>query len=149
VPITAFGQANEAQFYVTMSRARRAMYLFTDSKTALKEAVVRSSERVSAYELLAGGRWLDRGAAFAVLDGTTSGGVTINDSISHYSIDSLAFGGIGPSGMGAYRGKTGFLTFSHARSIYRQSRSPQAEHFMRPPFGSQTRAFLLAAITME
>jgi hypothetical protein len=41
------------------------MYLFTDSKTALKEAVVRSSERVSAYELLAGGRWLDRGAAFA------------------------------------------------------------------------------------
>jgi coniferyl-aldehyde dehydrogenase len=84
-----------------------------------------------------------------VLDGTTSGGVTINDSISHYSIDSLPFGGIGPSGMGAYRGKTGFLTFSHARSVYRQSRSPQAEHLMRPPFGSQTRAFLSAAITTE
>jgi coniferyl-aldehyde dehydrogenase len=84
-----------------------------------------------------------------VLDGTTSGGVTINDCISHGSIDSLPFGGIGPSGMGAYYGKTGFLTFSHARSVYRQSRSPQAEHFMRPPFESQTRAFLLAAITME
>jgi len=39
------------------------------------------------------------------------------------------FGGIGLSGMGAYHGKTGFLTFSHARSVYRQSRSPQAEHF--------------------
>jgi coniferyl-aldehyde dehydrogenase len=84
-----------------------------------------------------------------VLDGTTSGGVTINDCISHGSIDSLPFGGIGPSGMGAYHGKTGFLTFSHARSVYRQSRSPQAEHFLRPPFGSQTRAFLSAAITME
>jgi hypothetical protein len=60
-----FGQANEAQFYVTMSRARRAMYLFTDSKTALKEAVMRTSERVSAYELLAGGWRLDRAAAFA------------------------------------------------------------------------------------
>jgi coniferyl-aldehyde dehydrogenase len=84
-----------------------------------------------------------------VLDGTTSGGVTINDCISHGSIDSLPFGGIGLSGMGAYHGKTGFLTFSHARSVYRQSRSPQAEHFLRPPFGSQTRAFLLAAITME
>jgi coniferyl-aldehyde dehydrogenase len=84
-----------------------------------------------------------------VLDGTTSGGVTINDCISHGSIDSLPFGGIGPSGMGAYHGKTGFLTFSHARSVHRQSRSPQAEHFLRPPFGSQTRAFLSAAITME
>jgi hypothetical protein len=61
VPITAFGYFNEAQFY----RARRAMYLFTDSKTALKEAVMRTSERVSAYELLAGARRLDRAAAFA------------------------------------------------------------------------------------
>jgi hypothetical protein len=66
VPITAFGQANEAQFYVTMSRARKAMYLFTDSKTALKEAVMRTSERVSAYELLLGGsRRFNRAAAFA------------------------------------------------------------------------------------
>jgi coniferyl-aldehyde dehydrogenase len=82
-----------------------------------------------------------------VIDGTTSGGVTINDCMSHISVNSLPLGGIGPSGMGAYRGKTGFLTFSHARSIYRQSRSPQAEHLLRPPFGSQTRAFLSAAIT--
>ena len=84
-----------------------------------------------------------------VLDGTISGGVTINDCMAHISAKSLPLGGIGPSGMGAYRGKTGFLTFSHARSVYRQSRSPQAEHLMRPPFGSQTRAFLSAAITME
>jgi coniferyl-aldehyde dehydrogenase len=84
-----------------------------------------------------------------VLDRTTSGGVTINDCMAHISAKSLPLGGIGPSGMGAYRGKTGFLTFSHARSVYRQSRSPQAEHLMRPPFGSQTRAFLSEAITME
>jgi coniferyl-aldehyde dehydrogenase len=69
--------------------------------------------------------------------------------MAHALVNSLAFGGIGPSGMGAYQGKTGFLTFSHARSVYRQSKSPQAEHMMRPPFGSQTRAFLLEAITME
>ena len=41
------------------------MYLLTDSKTALKEAVMRTSERVSAYELLGGGRWLDRASAFS------------------------------------------------------------------------------------
>jgi coniferyl-aldehyde dehydrogenase len=58
--------------------------------------------------------------------------------MAHISVISLPLGGIGPSGMGAYRGKTGFLTFSHARSVYRQSRSLQAEHLLRPPFGSRT-----------
>src|SRR5258708_1475059 len=80
-----------------------------------------------------------------LLDATTSGVVTINDSISHYSIDSLPFGGIGHSGMCAYHGKTGFLTFSHARSIYRQSRSPQAPHRLRPLFGSQAPPLLACA----
>ena len=84
-----------------------------------------------------------------VLDGTTSGGVTINDSRSHHSVDSLPFGKISPSGMGAYRGKTGFVTFSHARTVYRQSRSPQAEHAIRPPFGPERRAFLSQAITKD
>jgi ATP-dependent exoDNAse (exonuclease V) alpha subunit len=35
VPVESFSQANEAQFYVSMSRARKAMHLFTDSKVAL------------------------------------------------------------------------------------------------------------------
>jgi conjugative relaxase-like TrwC/TraI family protein len=51
VPVSAFSQANEAQFYVSMSRARQAMHLFTDSKVALREAVCRPSERLSSYEL--------------------------------------------------------------------------------------------------
>jgi ATP-dependent exoDNAse (exonuclease V) alpha subunit len=41
VPVESFSQANEAQFYVSMSRARKAMHLFTDSKVALREAVTR------------------------------------------------------------------------------------------------------------
>jgi len=36
-------QANEAQFYVSMSRGREAMHLFADSKVALREAVTRPS----------------------------------------------------------------------------------------------------------
>jgi RNA helicase len=51
LPVSAFSQANEAQFYVSMSRARTAMHLFTDSKAALKEAVMRPSARVSPSEL--------------------------------------------------------------------------------------------------
>jgi ATP-dependent exoDNAse (exonuclease V) alpha subunit len=54
VPVRAFSQTNEAQFYVSMSRARRAMHVFTDSKVALREAVTGPSKRVSFWELAAG-----------------------------------------------------------------------------------------------
>jgi hypothetical protein len=37
-----------------MSRARPAMDLYTDSKAALKETVMRPSERLSPFELLEG-----------------------------------------------------------------------------------------------
>jgi len=47
VPVESFSQANEAQFYVSMSRARKAMHLLTDSKVALREAVTRKSARLS------------------------------------------------------------------------------------------------------
>src|SRR5258708_15534449 len=39
-----------------------------------------------------------------VLDQTVSGGVTVNDCITHALAKSLPFGGIGHSGMGAYGG---------------------------------------------
>ena len=52
VPVRAFSQANEAQFYVSMSRARWAMHVFTDSKVALRDAVTRPSKRASVRLLL-------------------------------------------------------------------------------------------------
>jgi hypothetical protein len=52
VPIRAFSQVNQAQWYVSLSRARSAMYVFTDSVSALKEAVIRRSDRLSAHELI-------------------------------------------------------------------------------------------------
>jgi ATP-dependent exoDNAse (exonuclease V) alpha subunit len=52
VPVRAFSQVNEAQWYVSLSRARAAMFVFTDSLLALKEAVIRRSDRLSAHELL-------------------------------------------------------------------------------------------------
>jgi coniferyl-aldehyde dehydrogenase len=57
-----------------------------------------------------------------VLDHTVSGGVTLNDVIMHVAQENLPFGGVGPSGMGAYHGVDGFKNFSHARSIYSQSK---------------------------
>lgn len=66
-----------------------------------------------------------------VLDRTTSGGVTINNVIRHIGVDTLPFGGIGASGMGAYHGREGFLTFSHAKAVFRPVEGPD---IMCPPF---------------
>ena len=54
VPVRAFSRANQAQLYVSMSRARWAMLSFTDSKVALREAVARPSKRLSSWEFLEG-----------------------------------------------------------------------------------------------
>jgi len=52
-----------------------------------------------------------------VLNEVTSGGASVNDAFYHGSIPTLAFGGVGDSGQGAYRGKASFDTFTHRRSI--------------------------------
>lgn len=70
---------------------------------------------------------------------TTSGGVTLNDVIMHISQEDLPFGGVGPSGMGSYHGFDGFKTFSHAKSIFKQSNKNIADMVgLKPPFGKKT-----------
>jgi coniferyl-aldehyde dehydrogenase len=74
-----------------------------------------------------------------VLERTISGGVTVNDVIFHISAEELPFGGIGPSGMGAYHGHDGFKTFSHARAVYRQPRIDIIGLAgFKPPYGPRT-----------
>lgn len=46
-----------------------------------------------------------------------SGGASVNDGFYHGSIPTLAFGGVGDSGQGAYRGKASFDCFTHRRSV--------------------------------
>ncbi|MFT4612942.1 MAG: coniferyl-aldehyde dehydrogenase [Bacteroidia bacterium] len=70
---------------------------------------------------------------------TTSGGVCINDVIMHVMQEELPFGGVGPSGMGAYHGHEGFKTFSHAKSIYKQAKVDIAKlGGLKPPYGKAT-----------
>lgn len=75
----------------------------------------------------------------AVETRTTSGGICINDVIMHIGQEDLPFGGVGPSGMGSYHGIEGFRTFSHAKSIYRQTKWNFAKlgGFL-PPYGPAT-----------
>lgn len=71
-----------------------------------------------------------------VLDQTTSGSVSLNDVVMQVAQDNLPFGGVGPSGMGAYHGYDGFKTFSHAKSIYKAPRTEMISMF-RPPWGEK------------
>ncbi|MEM8986151.1 MAG: coniferyl aldehyde dehydrogenase [Pseudomonadota bacterium] len=80
----------------------------------------------------------DSGEEKALLARTTSGGVTVNDVIFHNGQEDLPFGGIGPSGMGAYHGRDGFLEFSHKKAVFRQARGDFLK-MLRPPYGSQFR----------
>jgi coniferyl-aldehyde dehydrogenase len=76
----------------------------------------------------------DRARIRDVLARTVSGGVSVNDIILHAAQESLPFGGIGPSGMGAYHGEAGFRTFSHAKGVFRQGRLAGTE-LLAPPYG--------------
>jgi aldehyde dehydrogenase (NAD+) len=59
----------------------------------------------------------DRRRHEELLRRTSSGGVTLNDTLSHYVNRDLPFGGIGPSGIGQYHHRASFDTFSHYRSV--------------------------------
>jgi coniferyl-aldehyde dehydrogenase len=69
-----------------------------------------------------------------VLERTTSGGVSINETNLHYAQDDIPFGGVGPSGMGAYHGHEGFKTLSHAKGVFEQAKFNLTDA-VRPPFG--------------
>jgi len=88
----------------------------------------------------------DDGEVRRVLDATTSGAVTINDVMTHAYDDDLPFGGVGSSGMGAYHGREGFLAFSHARGIYRQSDKQEDVLLARPPFSTADLEFVERAV---
>jgi coniferyl-aldehyde dehydrogenase len=75
----------------------------------------------------------DRATVERILARTSSGGVTVNDTLVHFGVHDLPFGGIGPSGMGALHGKAGFDTFSKQLPVFRQSRLA-ASDWIKPPY---------------
>jgi aldehyde dehydrogenase (NAD+) len=62
----------------------------------------------------------DADAEARVLSETSSGGACINGTIMHIGNSAMPFGGVGPSGMGAYHGRFSFETFSHRKAVLRR-----------------------------
>nr|WP_315595311.1 coniferyl aldehyde dehydrogenase [uncultured Cupriavidus sp.] len=80
-----------------------------------------------------------------VLAHTTSGGVTVNGVIRHGGVEELPFGGVGASGMGAYRGFDGFKRFSHARAVLRSS--AQDIDVLQPPYSTPLRQMMKSMVS--
>jgi acyl-CoA reductase-like NAD-dependent aldehyde dehydrogenase len=83
----------------------------------------------------------DRKKVERVLAATVSGGATVNDVFFHVGPDTLPFGGVGASGMGAYHGEAGFKTFSHAKPVFRQPAFSLLS-WVYPPYGRRAERLL-------
>jgi len=108
LPVKGYGSLDEAIAYVNTHPRPLALYPFS-----------RDGENIER-----------------ILARTRSGGVTVNDTLVHFGVHALPFGGIGPSGMGNYHGRAGFRTFSHERAVLRQQGNPMSR-WLAPPYGAR------------
>ncbi|KAI7728858.1 hypothetical protein M8C21_026449 [Ambrosia artemisiifolia] len=93
LPIVTVEKIEDGIEFIKSRPKPLAAYLFTNSKK-LKEEFVSN---------------------------VSAGGVVINDVTLHLMVDTLPFGGIGESGMGAYHGKFSFDAFSHKKAVLYRS----------------------------
>jgi coniferyl-aldehyde dehydrogenase len=115
LPVKTYGTLDEAIAYINSRPRPLALYYFGTNRARQREVLAR----------------------------TTSGGVTINDTLLHYLQEDLPFGGVGASGMGAYHGRDGFRTFSHRKPVFRQARLNTAG-LIRPPYGKLVERMIAA-----
>ena len=80
----------------------------------------------------------DRASVERILRGTLAGGVTVNDTLLHFGVDALPFGGVGASGMGAYHGRAGFDAMSKQLPVLWQARRAGSD-LLRPPYARVAR----------
>lgn len=100
-------------------------------------AYVAKRERPLALYLFSYNRALEQ----QVLDRTHAGGVAVNDTLMHIAQDDMPFGGIGPSGMGHYHGKEGFITLSKAKPVHRKGRINSGKAIY-PPYNSKRHSLI-------
>src|SRR5436309_5502179 len=69
-----------------------------------------------------------------VINEVSAGGMVVNHLLFHFATNKLPFGGVGPSGMGAYHGKFGFEEFSHRKSVLTKPTRPDLTAMIYPPY---------------
>ncbi len=110
LPVLTVGSFDEAIGFVNSRPKPLGAYLFTDSKRT-RERFVRE---------------------------VPAGGMVINHAAFQFATTKLPFGGVGPSGIGAYHGKWGFEEFSHRKSVLTKPSRPDASALLYPPYTAKT-----------
>ncbi len=100
--------------------------------TSIDEAIAYVNDHPRPLALYYFGN--DRAETARVLHETVSGGVTVNDVLLHIAQHDMPFGGVGPSGMGAYHGRAGFEALSKLKPVFHQA-AVNGTGLLRPPFG--------------
>ncbi|OFJ50646.1 aldehyde dehydrogenase family protein [Mycolicibacterium grossiae] len=106
LPIVTVENLDEAIGFVNARPKPLAAYLFTKAKS-VRERVIRE---------------------------VPAGGMLINHLIFQFATTKLPFGGVGPSGIGAYHGKFGFEEFSHRKSVLTKPTRPDSSALIYPPY---------------
>jgi aldehyde dehydrogenase (NAD+) len=106
LPIVTVQSLDEAIDFVNSRAKPLAAYLFTKSKD-VRERVIKE---------------------------VSAGGMLVNHLLFQFSTTKLPFGGVGPSGMGAYHGKFGFEEFSHRKSVLTKPTRPDLTALIYPPY---------------
>ena len=106
LPVLTVENLDAAIAFVNARPKPLAAYLFTKAK-AVREKVIRE---------------------------VPAGGMVVNHLVFHFATHKLPFGGVGPSGLGAYHGKFGFETFSHKKSVLMKPTRPDLTAMIYPPY---------------
>ena len=106
LPVVTVKNLDEAIDFVNSRPKPLAAYLFTKAK-AVRERVIKE---------------------------VPAGGMLINHLLFHFATHKLPFGGVGPSGLGAYHGKFGFEEFSHRKSVLTKPTRPDLTAMIYPPY---------------
>ncbi|MFY2763820.1 coniferyl aldehyde dehydrogenase [Arenimonas sp. MALMAid1274] len=87
----------------------------------------------------------DRGRLQRTLDAVVAGGVCVNDCLIQFGQHELPVGGVGPSGMGQYHGRDGFMAFSKPMPVLYQARV-NSMWVLDPPYG-KVASFVVKLLT--
>ncbi|TAM97805.1 MAG: coniferyl aldehyde dehydrogenase [Rhodanobacteraceae bacterium] len=113
LPVVTYRELDEAIDYVNARPRPLSLYVFDDDRVRIRR----------------------------VLGACSAGNVAVNDTVLQFVQSRLPFGGVGPSGMGAYHGHAGFLAFSKQMPVFRQARWSAAA-WLRPPYGARVERLL-------
>ena len=79
-------------------------------------AVIRTGDKPLAAYIFTKNNQAER----KFLEQVSCGNACVNDVMMFMTVHDLPFGGVGPSGMGAYSGHHGFETFSHMKAVMKR-----------------------------